>query len=108
MNIMCQTATTLGFDIAIFRRIFTQLNIEVVTMSDVQSLVIEPLKQFYKDSKKLVEKCTKPDAKGEYFLFLWIGTFVSSISLCSASKYTLSSPLQRIPRSLFYLSFGIV
>lgn len=33
-------------------------------MSDVQTLIIDPLKQFYKDSKKLVEKCTKPDAKG--------------------------------------------
>jgi preprotein translocase subunit Sss1 len=34
-------------------------------MSDVQSNLIEPLKQFYKDSKNLVQKCTKPDHKGK-------------------------------------------
>lgn len=33
-------------------------------MSDVQTQLIEPLKQFYKDSKNLVQKCTKPDHKG--------------------------------------------
>ena len=34
-------------------------------MSDVNTLVIEPLKQFVKDSTYLVKKCTKPDHKGK-------------------------------------------
>lgn len=33
-------------------------------MSDVNALIVQPLKEFYKDSKLLVQKCTKPDAKG--------------------------------------------
>jgi protein transport protein SEC61 subunit gamma-like protein len=60
-------------------------------MSDVQTLIIDPLKQFYKDSKKLVEKCTKPDAKefakiakatGVGFLIMgFIGFFVKIIHI---------------------------
>ena len=38
-------------------------------MSDVQTQIIEPLRAFYKDSRKLVEKCTKPDAKGAFTIF---------------------------------------
>lgn len=33
-------------------------------MSDVNTLVVEPLKKFVKDSTYLVKKCTKPDHKG--------------------------------------------
>ncbi len=33
-------------------------------MSDVNSMIIEPLAKFYKDSSYLVKKCTKPDHKG--------------------------------------------
>lgn len=31
---------------------------------DIQESVVEPLKEFAKDSKQLVMKCTKPDRKG--------------------------------------------
>lgn len=31
---------------------------------DLQESVVEPLKEFAKDSKQLVMKCTKPDRKG--------------------------------------------
>lgn len=31
---------------------------------DVQESVVNPMVQFYKDSKHLVMKCTKPDRKG--------------------------------------------
>lgn len=34
--------------------------------SDVQTMVIEPLTKFYKDSAYLVKKCTKPDHKGNF------------------------------------------
>lgn len=34
-------------------------------MADINELVIEPLKQFAKDSIHLVKKCTKPDRKGK-------------------------------------------
>ena len=30
-------------------------------MSDVNTLVLEPLAEFVRDSKHLVQKCTKPD-----------------------------------------------
>ena len=33
-------------------------------MSDVNSLIIDPLKQFVKDSAHLVKRCTKPDKNG--------------------------------------------
>lgn len=33
-------------------------------MSDVNTLLIEPLTKFVKDSAYLVKKCTKPDHKG--------------------------------------------
>ncbi len=33
-------------------------------MSDVNSLVIDPLKRFVKDSTYLIKKCNKPDQKG--------------------------------------------
>lgn len=33
-------------------------------MSDVNSLVVEPLTKFFKDSVYLVKKCTKPDRRG--------------------------------------------
>eukprot|EP00602_Paraphysomonas_sp_CaronLab_P006983 CAMPEP_0185024316 /NCGR_PEP_ID=MMETSP1103-20130426/7339_1 /TAXON_ID=36769 /ORGANISM="Paraphysomonas bandaiensis, Strain Caron Lab Isolate" /LENGTH=70 /DNA_ID=CAMNT_0027557245 /DNA_START=56 /DNA_END=268 /DNA_ORIENTATION=+ len=32
-------------------------------MSDVNALIIDPLKKFVKDSIYLVKKCTKPDRK---------------------------------------------
>ena len=34
-------------------------------MSDVNALVIQPLRQFAKNSTHLVKKCTKPDRKGK-------------------------------------------
>ena len=33
-------------------------------MSDVNTLIIDPLREFAKDSVRLVKKCTKPDRKG--------------------------------------------
>lgn len=33
-------------------------------MSDVNTLVFQPLQQFVKNSIHLVKKCTKPDRKG--------------------------------------------
>ena len=33
-------------------------------MSDVNTLIVDPLKAFVKDSIYLVKKCTKPDRKG--------------------------------------------
>ena len=32
------------------------------------SEVVEPMAEFYRDSKRLLLKCSKPDAKGMYFL----------------------------------------
>ena len=32
-------------------------------MSDVNAVIVQPLKQFVKDSVHLVKKCTKPDRK---------------------------------------------
>jgi len=39
-------------------------------MSDVNSLIVEPLGKFYTDSVYLVQKCTKPD-KEEFFKIAW-------------------------------------
>lgn len=36
----------------------------------VEEYIIEPLKQFFKDSSYLVKKCTKPDHKGIFIVFL--------------------------------------
>ena len=33
-------------------------------MSDINTMVIQPLKAFAKNSVHLVKKCTKPDRKG--------------------------------------------
>jgi protein transport protein SEC61 subunit gamma-like protein len=33
-------------------------------MSDVNTLIIDPIKQFIKESTHLVKKCSKPDQKG--------------------------------------------
>jgi protein transport protein SEC61 subunit gamma-like protein len=33
-------------------------------MSDVNTLVFQPLQQFFKNSVHLVKKCNKPDRKG--------------------------------------------
>lgn len=35
-------------------------------MSDVNTLVFQPLQQFVKNSVHLVKKCTKPDRKGAF------------------------------------------
>lgn len=37
----------------------------LLEMSDVNTLLVEPLTKFYKDSSYLVKKCTKPDHKGQ-------------------------------------------
>ena len=60
-------------------------------MSDVNTLIIEPLTEFYRDSKYLVTKCTKPDreefahvarATGIGFLIMgFIGFFVKVIHI---------------------------
>ena len=60
-------------------------------MSDVNTLVIEPLTEFVRDSKHLVHKCTKPDkeefarvarATGIGFLIMgFIGFFVKIIHI---------------------------
>ncbi|CAK4072114.1 unnamed protein product [Aphanomyces euteiches] len=60
-------------------------------MSDVNALVIEPLKQFAKNSVHLVKKCTKPDRKeftriagatGIGFLMMgFIGFFVKLVHI---------------------------
>ncbi|ETV71020.1 protein transporter Sec61 subunit gamma [Aphanomyces astaci] len=60
-------------------------------MSDVNALVIEPLKQFAKNSVHLVKKCTKPDRKefariagatGVGFLLMgFIGFFVKLVHI---------------------------
>jgi protein transport protein SEC61 subunit gamma-like protein len=34
-------------------------------MSDINTMVIQPLKEFAKSSVHLVKKCTKPDRKGK-------------------------------------------
>lgn len=39
-------------------------------MSDVNAVIVQPLKQFYKDSVHLVKKCTKPDRK-EFIKIAW-------------------------------------
>jgi hypothetical protein len=36
----------------------------LATMSDVNTLVFQPLQQFFKNSVHLVKKCNKPDRKG--------------------------------------------
>ena len=45
------------------------LDSNFIKMSDVNTLLIEPLTKFVKDSAYLVKKCTKPDHKGIYFIF---------------------------------------
>lgn len=35
-------------------------------MSDANTLVFQPLQQFFKNSVHLVKKCTKPDRKGAF------------------------------------------
>jgi protein transport protein SEC61 subunit gamma-like protein len=60
-------------------------------MSDVNTLVLEPLAEFVRDSKYLVTKCTKPDreefakvarATGVGFLIMgFIGFFVKVIHI---------------------------
>ena len=49
------------------------------TMSDVNTLLIEPLTKFVKDSAYLVKKCTKPDHKGTYLphLLLHLSTAIA-------------------------------
>ena len=39
-------------------------------MSDVNAVIVQPLKQFVKDSVHLVKKCTKPDRK-EFTRIAW-------------------------------------
>lgn len=34
-------------------------------MSDINSMIVDPLKRFAKDSAYLVKKCSKPDFKGK-------------------------------------------
>jgi protein transport protein SEC61 subunit gamma-like protein len=50
-------------------------------MSDVNAMVIEPLKNFVKDSIYLVKKCTKPDRKGKTSFRSIIFPFVLSPSV---------------------------
>jgi len=60
-------------------------------MSDVNTMVIEPLQRFVKDSAYLVKKCTKPDHKefakiaratGIGFLIMgFIGFFVKLVHI---------------------------
>jgi protein transport protein SEC61 subunit gamma and related proteins len=38
-------------------------------MSDINAMVVDPLKKFVKDSVYLVKKCTKPDRKGNGNVF---------------------------------------
>lgn len=39
-------------------------------MSDVNAVIVQPLKDFVKDSMHLVKKCTKPDRK-EFLKIAW-------------------------------------
>eukprot|EP00618_Florenciella_parvula_P021655 CAMPEP_0119522852 /NCGR_PEP_ID=MMETSP1344-20130328/38024_1 /TAXON_ID=236787 /ORGANISM="Florenciella parvula, Strain CCMP2471" /LENGTH=70 /DNA_ID=CAMNT_0007560915 /DNA_START=58 /DNA_END=270 /DNA_ORIENTATION=- len=43
-------------------------------MSDVNTLIIDPLREFAKDSVRLVKKCTKPDRKEFVRIALATGT----------------------------------
>lgn len=52
-------------------------------MSDVNALIVQPLKEFYKDSKLLVQKCTKPDAKGSFVSFqIFIVATTMGLDVC--------------------------
>ena len=42
--------------------------------NSVEEYIIEPVKQFFKDSTYLVKKCTKPDHKGNQLLILLINS----------------------------------
>jgi hypothetical protein len=64
-------------------------------MSDVQTMVIEPLTKFVKDSTYLVKKCTKPDHKGKSDLM-----FACLLALANAPVYpTVLSLHRRIRKS---------
>ena len=42
-------------------------------MSDVNTLVFQPLNQFFKNSLHLIKKCNKPDRKGALMVQpLWL------------------------------------
>jgi protein transport protein SEC61 subunit gamma-like protein len=36
-------------------------------MSDINAMIVDPLKKFAKDSIYLVKRCSKPDFKGAYY-----------------------------------------
>ena len=42
---------------------------------DQINVYIEPVKQFVKDSMRLVKRCNKPDLKGEFSLLLPVFVF---------------------------------
>jgi hypothetical protein len=61
-NISCSDITR-RYDLGVPRYHNQTLNAQL-KMSDVNTLLIEPLTKFVKDSAYLVKKCTKPDHKG--------------------------------------------
>lgn len=80
-------------------------------MSDVNSMVIEPLSKFYKDSSYLVKKCTKPDHKGTAFVVsssIFINTFSHYFSFFPISFFR--TEFARIARAtgIGFLIMGFV
>ncbi|RLN53502.1 hypothetical protein BBJ28_00013645 [Nothophytophthora sp. Chile5] len=54
-------------------------------MSDVNTLVFQPLQQFFKNSVHLVKKCNKPDRKGAFSgSYL---TFLFAFAFCAAAEF---------------------
>jgi hypothetical protein len=58
-------------------------------MTDINSLVVEPLVRFYRDSSHLIKKCTKPDHRGN-------GTEFFHLCLTNVKLSVLSSLLQNL------------
>jgi hypothetical protein len=68
--------TLLGDTTLLFPRYHNETLEAQLKMSDVNTLLIEPLTKFVKDSAYLVKKCTKPDHKG-------ISISIHSFTQCS-------------------------
>lgn len=78
-------------------------------MSDVNTLVFQPLQQFVKNSVHLVKKCTKPDRKGASLPFHPEGAGVGSRSpCCETHTLTLSFRLAEFTRIAAATSVGFL
>ena len=62
----------------------------IISSMDINEDVIQPLLRFRKDAVNFLQKCEKPDRKGELYILSFRLSYPLSVSLLSL---TLSSPL---------------